>query len=418
MDRNRPTPLILACLLVLISSLLPASPLSGGIYLDSAHGNSESGVRRSAGGAADFPDYPAGSCAHCHEQHASIDGLEPEPEAACPSAYALFANNFNTSREQKPYSQSDNFCFYCHAGTGSLQSGGAILNYSYARTFGGYTSSNPSGIFAAFNGGSYHNLYDLWRFSQEKFSSFKQSSNPCCACHEPHTAKRNKANPADPVHTAISRPTDHFNLWGDDENERMNTYAASMGGSYRSPYMYGSTGTFEPNAMGIIHDGSMVPDYNTFCLDCHQYQVPTTNSNSRDPSVPAGYLAAINWGRSGDKHGGRMRMRGVDGSEGWGQILAPYNIAPVPGNYVLSCLDCHEPHGTVIKSWLLRKEINNSVVPVECGPAEGDFCFQGVCLRCHTHEHCGGAQCGGCHYHGQVYTGQGACGGPRWGNAF
>ncbi|MFH1146534.1 MAG: hypothetical protein V1736_02355, partial [Pseudomonadota bacterium] len=305
--------LILANFLAFISLFLLANPLSGGTYLNSAHGNSESGVKRGAGGATGFPDYPAGSCAHCHEQHASIDGLEPEPEASSPSPYALFANNFNRSRQQTPYDQSDNFCFYCHAGTGSLQSGGAIFNYSYSRTFGGYTGSNPSGIFAAFNGGSSHNLYDLSRFSQERFSFFKESSNPCCACHEPHLAKRNRAVPADPARTAISRPSDHYNLWGDDPGERMDAYAASVGGSYRSPYMYGSIGTYEPNGMGALHDGSKVPDYNTFCLDCHQYQVPTTQSQAwpgrGGAGAPAGYLSAINWGANGDKHGAMHRAR-------------------------------------------------------------------------------------------------------------
>ncbi|MFH1147905.1 MAG: hypothetical protein V1736_09400, partial [Pseudomonadota bacterium] len=197
--------------------------------------------------------------------------------------------------------------------------------------------------------------------------------------------------------------------------ERMDAYAASVGGWYRSPYMYGSTGTFEPNAMGAIHDGSKVPDYNTFCLDCHQDQVPTTQSQAwpgrGGAGAPAGYLSRIKWGADGDKHGARYRSRTVDGSQGWEQILSPYNMIPVQPNYVLSCLDCHEPHGTVLNSgYLLRKEVNGNVVS-GCGSGEGAWCQVNFCLSCHTHNHCGGAQgCFGCHYHGAVATGAGWCG--------
>jgi len=43
-----------------------------GPYLDSAHGNSSYGVKRSI---TKLSDYARGNCAHCHEMHASIGGL-------------------------------------------------------------------------------------------------------------------------------------------------------------------------------------------------------------------------------------------------------------------------------------------------------------------------------------------------------
>jgi mono/diheme cytochrome c family protein len=45
-----------------------------GPYLDSAHGNSAHGVKRTS-----TLQYATGNCAHCHEQHAMIAGSQPEP---------------------------------------------------------------------------------------------------------------------------------------------------------------------------------------------------------------------------------------------------------------------------------------------------------------------------------------------------
>ncbi len=381
-----------------------------GSYLSSAHGNAGFGVCRSDVSGL---GYARGNCAHCHEQHASIAGAEPLPTSGSPSPFALFADNFNSSKTTGAYVQEDNFCFYCHINVGAVQSEGGITNYQYSNTFGGYTTNSATDILGAFNLGSYHNLYDIQRFAKTKFSFFKGLSNPCVACHNPHLAKRNKAYPNDPSYTAISRPTDHENLWGDDTDERMSKYT-----TYRSPYYYGSNTTYEPNN-SALYDGSLTPDYNSFCLDCHQYQVPTTQSASMNPNTPAGYLTAIDWSASGDMHGERPRVNDIDGSpKNFGTVKAPYNATPVQSNYVLSCLDCHEPHGSVLvsgagrpSSYLLRKEVNSNRVD-GCGPGEGAFCESDFCGSCHTFSHCGGPQnCFGCHYHGAYGIN---CYGPWW----
>ena len=399
--------------LLLFSTLLFATMAQAGDYADSAHANSTLGVDRSS-----IPSvYATGNCTHCHEQHAGIAGSEPAPTGGTPSSFALFADNFNSSVQSGPYNQADNYCFYCHTNVSSLQSGGGITNKQYSNTFGGYTIDSATDILGTFNMGSYHNLYDIQRFAKTRFAFFKDSSNPCAACHNPHRAKRNMAHPADPAYTAISRPTDHENLWGDDANERMNNY------NYRPPYYYGSTTTYEPGG-SALHNGSLMPDYNAFCLDCHQYQVPTTQSASMNPNTPAGYLSAINWSSSGDMHGARPRTFGIngEGSESFackGTVTAPYNVAPVQSNYVLSCLDCHEPHGTVLisarpSSYLLRKEINNNVVD-GCGPTAKYFCEMNFCFSCHTADHAGPQGCITCHYHGAHDLN---CGGPRTGPDF
>ncbi len=50
-----------------------------GDYTNSAHGNSTIGVDRSSIDSK-YSAYSNGNCAHCHEAHASLCGVEPEPD--------------------------------------------------------------------------------------------------------------------------------------------------------------------------------------------------------------------------------------------------------------------------------------------------------------------------------------------------
>jgi hypothetical protein len=399
---------------------------SGGPYLDSAHGNSTYGVKRSATG---FPtDYANGNCAHCHEQHASINGTEPAPDSGSPSNYAIFANNFT--------SQSDDFCFYCHKGMGSLQFSFDRTNYNYSYWFGGdhVNHTSPNNIYDAFNpaSGSSHNLDDIYNFitglsgSHPNFPNFPSDSNPCDACHNPHLSKRSYP---------IVRPTDRNNIWGDSAGEHMSDFAAAHGGNYQAPCQYPQTscnpvtGPFEPDGSSII-DGSNLPDYATFCSDCH-------NATNDVWSTTLGrYLQKIGWAQQartycqspGDYHGSITRcfdvmsMIGqVCGTGGdWGSIKDPY-YTDYKANFILNCTDCHEPHGAVngyntTVPFLLRKTVNGHYNGWPPGPGpwtwERDFCMSchdhtnhcgnyggcmtwtGVGLGCHTHNWC--AKCYGC----------------------
>lgn len=321
-------------------------PALAGDYLLSAHGDSSAGVNRSS-----LSGYSVGNCAHCHEQHASVNSAEPSPTSGAPSAYALFADNFATSATTTPYSESDNFCFYCHTNSSSLQVGG-ISNLDYATTFGSSTTGSPTGIFEAFNLNSYHNLNDIAIFSEPNFSYFTSSSNPCTGCHNPHIAKRNKANVSDPSYTAISRPTDHDNLWGDDlgtnatDTERM-SWSILDDNDYQPPYVTPGS-TYEPG--GIPEDSTKTPDYNTFCIDCH-------NTSDTIGSTSLGRnLFEIDWWTTGDpdKHGSDP----ADVSRDTGNPYAS-SVALPNDNYLLSCLDCHEPHGSP-NSFLIRQSVNGS----------------------------------------------------------
>ena len=425
---------VLSALLIFCWLLYPERA-SSGPYLDSAHGSSSYGVKRSATG---FPtDYGQGNCAHCHEQHASIGGSEPVPntgDAAGPDKFCLLANNFDTTATIKPYSKDDNVCFYCHVDTvtGTLQTP-SFNNYIYCVTFGGYSSYTANvddNIFGTFNNTSYHNLNDILNFAKATWSStFTANSNPCNACHNVHIAKRSCGKPPltntyDPAKSAISKPSDHSNLWGDDTSERINPNFTT---SYQSPYWYGST-NYEPNN-STTYDGTNLPDYNTFCTDCH-------NATNTISSTVLGTLKKIDWATTGgdsaggDKHGKNVATTNIC-------VDPPYNstssCTTTGLGKVLSCLDCHEPHGAP-NIMLIRKEVNgdklnNGTSSVIVSTGIKDYGY--LCRQCHmddlnydsTHgvanrweaiHHCAGdypydeSSCGGCHGSG---GGKFVCGG-------
>ncbi len=384
-------------------------------YTTSAHGSAH-GVNRTSLTAPINFGYSVGNCAHCHEQHASIGGSEPAPSAGSPSPYAIFADNFT--------SQSDDFCLYCHKGAGSLQVSFDRINYNYSYWFGGdhVNHTSPNNIYDAFNPaiGSSHNLDDILTFVKSKWpGTFNDESNPCNACHNPHLSKRSYP---------IVRPTDRNNIWGDSAGEHMSDYAAAHGGQYQAPYWYGSTSSYEPDN-STTTDGSNLPDYVTFCSDCH-------NATDVIWSTTLGRnLRQIDWTQQnkrvfpGDYHGSVTRCKDVDGTAGRGAIKDPYYTAAPPptiNNFILSCTDCHEPHGAVAGRsihgtinnvpYMLRKTVNgyyNGYVPG--GPGGPDIPWEKFfCDSCHNNwaMHCGYG-CLPCHFHNAASKCWGAweCGG-------
>ncbi len=355
---------------VIIPAFFFLAQARAGSYTDSAHGSSTDGVMRND---TALEGYSQGNCSHCHEQHASIDGTEPSPITGTASPFALFADNFNTSAQSTPYQQSDNFCFFCHTNISSLQSGG-IDNKDYAGTFAGYTTNSPLGIFEAFNQHSYHNLYDIWFFAKSSFAStFTTYSNPCTGCHNPHIAKRNKANVQDPTFTVLSKPSDHGNLWGDDSTERMDSGSSY---NYQAPFYYNSGSTYEPGGT-TTDDGSLTPDYNAICTECHN------TTNTIYSTALGRNLIKIDWysmggdaTSAGDKHGKNSAT--VEG----------LTVAPYSGTIglVLSCLDCHEPHGSP-SSFLIRREVNgeetSADVHTEATSPSSTSTLSLLCNKCH-----------------------------------
>jgi hypothetical protein len=383
-------------------------PANSGPYLDSAHGNSSYGVKRNAMG---FPsDYTRGLCAHCHEQHASIDGFEPEPstgDGAGPDKYELFKRLFTN--------QSNTVCYDCHK-SGSIQVS-MPLQYNYSRMAGGDTNSCPDRIREAFqfvddsgnpslncssSAGSSHFLDDIRTFLSSQnweFGSSVENIDPCSGCHNPHMAQRDSHISGDRGWT-VSRPSQHstdnnvWGLWGDNipvATERMSNYAMTAGGLYQAPCRYPfstSCTSFEPDG-SLTSDGSNLFDTVSFCLDCHSQEIQGST----------GGVAAINWGANGDVHGGAPPQTCCDK----GDKRPPYSDGV---NYVLSCLDCHEPHGSP-NEYLLRQEVNGNPVPI---PNFDPHLYYNFCRACHRNlntKHTGhipdpdaSTDCKGCHSHG------------------
>jgi len=417
----------LAALCILWTGAPTSSPRAAN-FSTSAHGNASSGVNRTEFTAN---GYSIGNCANCHEQHSSLDGNEPLPANGGPFGFCLFATNFNTAVSDYPYNETDSICFYCHYQSGSIMQ---VTNYTYAQTFGGFTPTTPiPDILTAFSlalkeGHTEHNLKDIYNYALAKFPFFTASSNPCNACHNPHLAKRNNlpANRRDPAQSAISRPTAHEQLWGDDDgstggtNETMSVYSQN-GTIYQPPYYYQSQTTYEPDG-APLHDGSLTPDYPTFCLDCHGNADVYSTRYARN-------LHQINWGPTGDIHGGSPRYADNYTTTTGFHLRPPFDttLGGTTPNYVLSCLDCHEPHGTILynygmNSFLVRKEVNGEVVNcISCGwiTNDADWTAADLCRRCHQDAsdgnaiaHCGGdTGCFNCHYHGSMPS-AGCSGGP------
>jgi len=321
-------------------------------YSESAHGDPGYGVLRSS-----MPStYAQGNCGHCHEQHeAAKSGL-------------LFATNFS-GKMTNPYTAADNACFQCHQDASS-QSGG-ITNNNYSATFGGATAESDS-IMDAFNQSSYHNLYDIQQYitgsrGTKSFSNFSALYNPCSGCHNAHLAKANKRSTGDPTETVMSKPSDHENLWGDDNGttELMTSY----GTGYQPPLYDGSTTLLEPDGLSTsaTTQAGKTPNYNAFCTDCH-------NSTNVIYSTELGRnLRTFDW--SQEVHG---EDTASDDSSWSAEMRSPYSDSNL-GSYVLSCMDCHEPHGSS-NAYLIRTSINAGSVSLPSGSSNWD----NVCSRCHA----------------------------------
>ncbi len=368
-------------MLIILIGLICIDTVWAGRYLDSAHGSTSHGVKRIAAG---FPaDYTKGHCTHCHDTHASIDGVEPDPDGPTPSPYTLFYDNHTD--------QTDNFCYQCHDET-SFQDGGGIINRSYSYRAGAWTAvspDNPNDILDAFSfvvPDSSHSLDDISTFITGRWN-YTADSNPCTACHNPHAAQGDPAD-SDLAKSAgtrgwpVSRPADHtknnnndWGLWGDDAGEKMSDYTLG----YQSPLRF--TVSYEPDGSGT-QDGSNLTDYVTLCTDCHN------NSNTIFSTALGRNLNTFNW--NDEKHGigaADDNIPNVNEPATCNRVLLPYQ-AGLCGTYVLACTDCHEPHGSP-NLFLTRKEVNKGLVTVDTGTGAGpsgraNTEWINLCNRCHN----------------------------------
>lgn len=311
--------------------------------------------------------YAMGNCAHCHEQHASIDGDEPEPispEGA--SGFLLLSDALPVSPTVGTYSDTETACLTCHGGSENLNT---ITNNNYSATFGGAVTADASSIMAALNlgagslTGSYHNLNDINTLVSGNIGfDVPSGATPCSACHNPHLAKANSnsSNIGNPLFTALSRPTDHYELYGDDLDERMPS-------SYQPPNRVG--GGLEPDGgFDAATQAAKTPNYNTFCIDCHNI------SNDEIWSDALGRnLRAFDW--SLEQHGGGSA---ANNRPTQAEVVSPFLDTSL-GTYSLSCLDCHEPHGSS-NIYLIRTSVNGNSVMLTNSENQWD----NLCSCCHV----------------------------------
>ncbi|MCJ7769279.1 MAG: cytochrome c3 family protein [Dehalococcoidales bacterium] len=361
-------------------------------YNNSAHGDTSYGVDRTS-----TSQYTEGNCAHCHEQHASIDGgtpADPLPktgQAAGPDSYLLFNANHT--------SQTANFCFDCHRGavaSGSYQTGD-LFNRSYSYRAGDYSDDSLDDILEAFSSTSAHNLGNIVTAITDQWG-YTANSNPCAACHNPHVVQGDPANlPNSPktISTTrgwpMTRPSEHGSLvaddifWGDGSGEKMSDYVGAL--TYKAPYRYGTDENtdpleYEPDG-STTATGTNLTDYVSFCLDCH---------SSSLTSATLGTTKVINWDTS--LHGKIDSGYATDAAD----RLPPYNVT---ANYVLSCTDCHEPHGSPNFKYLLRKEVNGATSAVTENTWAAWVTF---CCKCHVQDHTKSSGiCTNCHNHGERF---------------
>ncbi len=121
--------------------LLTSTAVLAGNYLNSGHG----GYNTAGKGVSRLTGYATGNCAHCHEQHASIGGVEPAPTSGIPSAYGLFDTLSGNA-----------LCNYCH--DTSVKNGAPDIAGQIAKTY----SHDPASAI---------------------------STVLCNDCHNPHVAK-------------------------------------------------------------------------------------------------------------------------------------------------------------------------------------------------------------------------------------
>ena len=377
---------------LLIGMVLLAQPgfAVAGPYANSAHGNSPDGVsgygvKRSTSPYSE--SYARGNCGHCHEQHLGTEGF-----------LLMAANN--------PATISQNLCFDCHSNA-SLNEG-TLLNPNYSAAFGGAAPTHTSieGVFTSLGGNaSWHDLNVVSSEIQSYWGgTFGPGSNPCGGCHNPHLAqKNNDPGPYDvavPPRSALSLPGEHDSLWGDSYTETMKQYAESNGGEYRAPFAVGAnpallSNPHEPDKVSrpissVEVKGATTPDYASFCLACHQYGMGTAR--------------VIRW--DVDMHG---LVNGISYKNYKGVRAAPYtsdgtssgtDISYGTGgvNFVLSCLDCHEPHGSENRS-MLRTTVNGkSGIYITVTGEWYEFCT--ACHSSDTHKLSGACNTNGCHTHG------------------
>ncbi|MBI5342301.1 MAG: hypothetical protein HZB63_03130 [Deltaproteobacteria bacterium] len=217
----------------------------------------------------------------------------------------------------------------------------------------------------------------------------------CVSCHNVHIVT-GRISAADNTKTPLSRIDNNLVLWGGAAGQKMNDFAGS--GTYRTP-------------SGDTLTGAQLPDYPSFCLQCHgQSMTPSIHGNiswgemhgTGTAGVPSGGGSCPNWFGCGYAKGWDLdactagdncfpvMVRGA-GEQIWSRDAYTMQERVRGANFVLSCNDCHVTHESGVGR-KLRSTING---------APGSTNYGTLCNACHWYysDWHAGMSCGnaGCH---------------------
>lgn len=352
-------------------------------------------------------------------------------------------------------------CYQCHKDPAD----GGIQNDALANNrAGGHSSADD--IEEAFAKTEKHDL------GTQFIVGGKTYKLECTSCHNVHIvtgkywdAEQNKSPVTRfPGNTAGYPATE---VWGDDAGEKMDAFAAlgsGTGGWYVSTARGGVMAPDQPavyrpprNGSQFEFDGSVLPDYATFCLDCHSSKISEAiypinwgqgipcndlpSANQRVICEPPHGLAAANapayisdqgeggaWGANSNPDP-IFKVDFATKGRGNGHFMQwPYDSAERRAgiNFVLSCTDCHEAHGSN-RSAMIRERFNVTTNG-DCGVGanadpDGENCGDGsnwknFCTGCHYvtgGQHPSQAQCGEatCHTSNSIHRIREVMGSPN-----
>ena len=286
-------------------------------------------------------------CTHCHEPGGSA--------AHSPQFYT-------TEAAYEASAHGGILCTSCHDVHGSVSNGptyGGMTKGSkealcyQCHTAGGVQNDAISGaslstnIQQAFSLSSKHDLGTTFAVGAQSYTL------QCVSCHNVHIVT-GKYWDADQGKSPVTRLTENTSLWGASAGQKMSDYVGA--GSYQVPN-------------GDPSSGDVLPDYATFCTDCHN-----SSTTIYSPSLGRS-LRTVDW--MSEKHGG------LAASHGNTSVLGPYQLG-LFGQYVLACTDCHEAHSST-NNYAVRTRVNDGQVTVtEYGNGSSGREWDSLCTQCHA----------------------------------
>ncbi|MDL2122661.1 MAG: hypothetical protein LWX51_06165 [Deltaproteobacteria bacterium] len=357
---------IFLCLVFL--TLLVGGVGYAGTYFDSAHGNSTHGVNRTS-----TTQYATGNCAHCHEQHASIDGAEPAPNSVSPDP---------GPDQVLLFSEEETVCEYCHDGNSAAD--------NIQIQFDDKTYAHPTDDYSGVHKVSESTTADMDPGDYDPTNSLHAE---CVDCHNPHaagstvhTAETNTVTATSPLYKVSGVNPPSTAAWVTPAAASYTEKPTSTGISFEYELCYKChsswTGPNDPvvrdtakefnSANASYHsveDTGKASAYGTYvnpwdkdslmyCSDCHG------SETSSDPAGPHGSTIAHilkgnynrDTGKSGqstsdhlcfDCHDYQTYKAGGTNSGGSGFAKSSGNLHTSTNHNAAVCMDCHSalPHG-------------------------------------------------------------------------